>query len=163
MSERTDCVFCVVGTEIANNILSISCCQRLNKRQSLWVGFIIIPPCIIHVSFHSKHFKDNMSFILIGFDFIKQVDCYVHPVKISVLWNVDNSINPKAISLSPADKVKYRVPRTFHRYFLQLYLLNDSRLWKKKRSYESKVKWFVRFPEVHYPILPSSGLLRGVK
>ena len=83
--ERTDSVFCEVGTENANNILTSFLLPKVKQKLVRRVDFIIALPCIIYFSFHSKHFKDNTGIILIGLDVIKLADCYVHPVKFSVL------------------------------------------------------------------------------
>jgi hypothetical protein len=83
--ERADSVFCVVGTESANNILTSFLLPKVKQKSVRRVDFIIAPPCIIYFSFHGKHFKDNTGIVLIGLDVIKLADCYVHPVKISVL------------------------------------------------------------------------------
>ena len=91
--EITDSVYCAVGTESANNILTSFLLPKVKQKLVCRVDFIIARPCIIYISFHSKHFKDNTCIILIGLDVIKLANCYVHPVKISVLWNVDNITN----------------------------------------------------------------------
>jgi len=60
--ERADSVFCAVGTENANNILTSFLLQKVKQKLVRRVDFIIAPPCIIYFSFHSKHFKDNTAY-----------------------------------------------------------------------------------------------------
>jgi hypothetical protein len=52
-----DSVFCEVETETANNVLTNFLLQKVKQMSVRWVGFIIVLPCIIHISFHSKHFE----------------------------------------------------------------------------------------------------------
>jgi hypothetical protein len=60
--ERADSVFCAVGTENANNILTSFLLQKVKQKLVRRVDFIIAPPCIIYFSFHSKHFKDKTAY-----------------------------------------------------------------------------------------------------
>jgi len=94
--KRKDSVFCAVGTEKANNILTNFLLPKVKQKLVRRVDFIIALPCNIYFSFHGKHFKDNTGIILIRLDVIKLADCYVHPVKISVIWNVDNITNSQS-------------------------------------------------------------------